>query len=82
MPFASYKHVYIWASVVGCPGITQNQCDGRVCGNLSGKQAHTQLVRDIRPQLSQLTEPLWTDPGLKSGIGVRRKLFSTSENKK
>ena len=26
---------------------------------------------NIRPQSSQLAEPLWTDPGLKSGTGVR-----------
>ena len=31
---------------------------------------------DLVLSQSQLTEPLWTDPGLKSGIGVR-KLIST-----
>ena len=51
-------------------------------GNLSGE-----LSRDssgnTRPQLSQLAEPLWTDPGLKSGISVR-ELISTKaiQNKK
>ena len=30
---------------------------------------------------SRLAEPLWTAPGLKSGIGVR-ELMSTSEEKK
>ena len=30
----------------------------------------------IWPQSSQLTEPLWTDPGIKSDISVR-KLIST-----
>ena len=35
------------------------------CGNLFGKRAHTQLIWDTRPQLSQLAEPLWIDPGLK-----------------
>ena len=29
-----------------------------------------------RPQLSQLTEPLWTDPGLKSGISVHELIFT------
>ena len=31
---------------------------------------------NTRPQSSQLAEPLWTDPGLKSGISVR-ELIST-----
>ena len=53
-----------------CVGTYQ---ENKLTHNLSG---------NTQPQLSQLTEPLWTDPGLKSGIGVRRKLFSTSENKK
>ena len=35
---------------------------------------------NIRPQSSQLAEPLWTDPGLKSGISVR-KLISTLKEK-
>ena len=30
------------------------------------RQGHT------RPQSSQLAEPLWNDPGLKSGISVRK----------
>ena len=32
-------------------------------------------------QSSQLAEPLWTDPGLKSGISVR-KLISAKKKKK
>ena len=36
------------------------------------------LSGNIRPQSSQLAEPLWTGPGLKSGISVR-ELISTSE---
>ena len=32
-------------------------------------------------QSFQLVEPLWTDPGLKSGIGVR-ELISTLKKKK
>ena len=34
-----------------------------------------------RPQLSQLTEPLWIDPGLKSGIEVR-ELITTYKKRK
>ena len=29
------------------------------------------LSGNIRPQSSQLAEPLWTDPGINSGISVR-----------
>ena len=35
---------------------------------------------NIRPQSSQLAEPLWTDPGLKSGISVRQ-LISIKKQK-
>ena len=40
------------------------------CGNLSGNELTSNLSGNIRPQLSQLTEPLWTDSGIKSGISV------------
>ena len=44
--------------------------------------AAVQLTRNlsgnIRPQSSQLAEPLWTDPGIKSGTSVR-ELISTSK---
>ena len=36
---------------------------------------------NTRPQSSQLAEPLWTDPDLKSGISVR-ELISTLKKKK
>ena len=36
---------------------------------------------NARSKSSQLAEPLWTDPGLKSGTSVR-ELISTSEKKK
>ena len=39
------------------------------------------LSGNIRPQWSQLAEPLWTDPGLKSGISVG-ELISTLKKKK
>ena len=51
------------------------------CGNLSGNGLTRNLSRNIRLQSSQLAEPLWTDPGLKSGISVR-ELISTQKKKK
>ena len=36
---------------------------------------------NTQPQSSQLAQPLWTDPGLRSGISVR-KLISTFKFKK
>ena len=46
--------------------------------------SRTELTHDssgnTRPQSSQLAEPLWTGPGLKSGISVR-ELISTLQNK-
>ena len=41
------------------------------CGNLSGNELTRNSSRNTRSQLSQLAEPLWTDPCLKSGISVR-----------
>ena len=35
---------------------------------------------NTRPQSSQLAEPLWTDPGVKSGISVR-ELIATKRKK-
>ena len=46
------------------------------CGNLSGNELTRNSSRNTRPQSSQLAEPLWTDPSLKSGISVR-ELIST-----
>ena len=51
------------------------------CDNLAGKRAHTQLVENARPQSSRLAEPLWTDAGLKSGIGVRELVSTQKKNK-
>ena len=51
------------------------------CGNLSGKELTRNLSGNILPQSSQLTEPLSTDPGIKSEISVR-ELISTSKKKK
>ena len=46
------------------------------CGNLSGNKLSCSSLGNAWPQLSQLTEPPWTDPGLKNGISVC-KLIST-----
>ena len=35
--------------------------------------------RNTRPQSSKLAEPLWTDPGLKNGLGVRELISTLTE---
>ena len=40
------------------------------CGNLTGYEVTRNLSGNTQLKLSQLAEPLWTDPGLKSGISV------------
>ena len=51
------------------------------CRNLSGNELTRDLSGNIRPQSSQLTEPLWTDSGIKTGISVC-ELNSASKKKK
>ena len=51
------------------------------CGNLSGNELTRILSGNIRPQSSQLAEPLWTDPGIKSGISVRVANLHTQKKK-
>ena len=51
------------------------------CGNLSGNELTCNSSGSIWSQSSQLGEPLWTDPGLKSGISLR-ELISTKKKKK
>ena len=46
------------------------------CVNLSGNELTRNSSGNTRLQSSHLAEPLWTDPGLKSGISVR-ELIST-----
>ena len=46
------------------------------CGNLSGNELTPNSSGNTRLQSSQLTEPLWTNPGLKSGI-ILAELIST-----
>ena len=50
------------------------------CGNLTGNEFTCNLSGNIQSQSSQLAEPLWTDPGLESGISVC-KLISTLKKK-
>ena len=49
-------------------------------GAYQGNKLTSNSSGNTQPQSSQLTEPLWTDPGLKSGIGVH-KLISTEKHK-
>ena len=51
------------------------------CGNLSANELTRNSSGNTRSQSSQLAEPLWTDPGLKSGSSLR-KLISTFKKKK
>ena len=46
------------------------------CGNVSGKELTRNSSGNTRSQSSQLSESLWTDSGLKSGISLR-ELIST-----
>ena len=49
--------------------------------NLTGKELTRNSSGNTRSQSSQLAEPLWTDPGLTSGISVR-ELISNLKKKK
>ena len=51
------------------------------CGNLSGNELTRNSSGNTRSQSSQLTEPLWADPGGKSGISLR-ELISIKKKKK
>ena len=44
-------------------------------GNLSANELTRNSSGNTRSQSSQLAEPLWTDPGLKSGISVRELIL-------
>ena len=46
------------------------------------RDRHTTRQGNIWPQLSQLAEPLLTDPGLKSGISVRALISTSQETNK
>ena len=42
-------------------------------GPYQGNELTRNSPGNTRPQLSQLAELLWTDPSLKSGIGMRKR---------
>ena len=50
------------------------------CGNLSGNKLTRDLSGDIRPQSSQVPEPLWTDSGIKSAFSVRELISTGGES--
>ena len=50
-------------------------------GTYQETSSHATRRGNTQPQSCQLAEPLWTDPGLKSGISVR-ELMSNKKNKK
>ena len=52
------------------------------CGNLSGNEVTGNSSGNTQPQSSQLAEPLWTDPRLKSGISVLELISTSKEEKK
>ena len=45
-------------------------------GTYQGNELTSNSSGNTRPQSSQLAEPLWTDPGLNSGISVRELISS------
>ena len=51
------------------------------CGNLSGNELTRNSLGNTWTQ-SQLSEPLWTDPGLKSEISVRELISTKTKTKK
>ena len=52
------------------------------CGNLSGNELTRNSSGNTRSQSPQLVEPLWTDPGLKSGISLRELISTLKKNNK
>ena len=50
------------------------------CRNISRNELTRSLSGSMQPQSSQLAEPPWTDPRIKSGISVR-ELITTKINK-
>ena len=51
------------------------------CGNLSRNELTRNLLGNTWPQLSQFTEPLWTDPGLRGGISVQEPISASKKKK-
>ena len=52
------------------------------CGNLSGNELTRDSSKKSWSHTSQLAEPLWTDPGLKSGISLRELIPTLKKKKK
>ena len=52
------------------------------CGNLSGNELTRTLSGHIKPQSSQLAEPLLTDPSLKSGFSVHELISTLKKERK
>ena len=52
----------------------------RQCGDLSRNELTHNLSGNIRPQSSRLADPLWTDPDVKSGIGMRELISTEKKN--
>ena len=50
--------------------------------NLSGHELASNSSGNTRSQSSQLAEPLWTDPGLKSEISVRELIFTLKKKRR
>ena len=51
-------------------------------GTYRGKELKRNTSGSTRSQSSQLAEPLWIDPGIKSGISVREKKKKKTKKKK
>ena len=51
-------------------------------GRYQGNELTSNSSGNTQPQSSQLAEPLWTDPGIKSGISVRELIFTSKKKKK
>ena len=50
-------------------------------GNLSGNELTHNSPGNSQPQSSQLTELLWTDPDLKSGVSVAELIYTLKKKK-
>ena len=74
--FSYLSFMQSWPNIVGrADYAVQAQC-----GDLSGKWALSHLSGNVCSQSSQLAVPLWTCPGLKSGVGAC-ELISTKKKK-
>ena len=51
------------------------------CKNISGNELTRNSSGNTQSQSSQLAELLWTDPSLKSGISLRKLIFTLKKKK-